>query len=364
MEDYLEEKPIEPDRLIEDIRKATLDISMTPVLCGSAFKNKGVQPLLDAVIDYLPSPLDVPVDRGPRRRRREPDHPRGLRRRALRGARLQGHGRPLRRQAHLLPRLLGQAQRRRARAQLGHRPHRARRPHPDDAREHAARRSRRSTRATSPPAWASSRPRRATRCRAPDAPVDPRGDELPRPGRAPLDRAEDQGRPGEAVRGAPAPRRGGPDLPGAHRRGDRPDRDLRHGRAAPRGDRGPPQARVQGRGGRRPPAGGLPRDDPQPRSRRWRASSSARPAARASTAWSTSTSSRRPARASTSSTRSRAAPCRPSSSPPSRRGSRRRSSRASRPATRWWTCAPRSRTASTTTPTPRRSPSRSPARWR
>ena len=64
MEDYLEEKPIEADRLIEDIRKATLDISMTPVLCGSAFKNKGVQPLLDAVIDYLPSPLDVPSIEG------------------------------------------------------------------------------------------------------------------------------------------------------------------------------------------------------------------------------------------------------------------------------------------------------------
>jgi elongation factor G len=64
MEDYLEEKPIEADRLIEDIRKATLDISMTPVLVGSAFKNKGVQPLLDAVIDYLPSPLDVPAVQG------------------------------------------------------------------------------------------------------------------------------------------------------------------------------------------------------------------------------------------------------------------------------------------------------------
>ena len=60
MEDYLEEKPIKVDRLKADIRKATLDISMTPVLCGSSFKNKGVQPLLDAVIDYLPSPLDVP----------------------------------------------------------------------------------------------------------------------------------------------------------------------------------------------------------------------------------------------------------------------------------------------------------------
>ncbi|MGH2847470.1 MAG: elongation factor G [Thermoleophilaceae bacterium] len=64
MEDYLEERPIEPARLIQDIRKATLDISITPVLCGSAFKNKGVQPLLDAVIDYLPSPLDVPPVKG------------------------------------------------------------------------------------------------------------------------------------------------------------------------------------------------------------------------------------------------------------------------------------------------------------
>jgi elongation factor G len=64
LEDYLEEKPIEPARLIQDIRKATLDISMTPVLCGSAFKNKGVQPLLNAVIDYLPSPLDVPPVEG------------------------------------------------------------------------------------------------------------------------------------------------------------------------------------------------------------------------------------------------------------------------------------------------------------
>jgi elongation factor G len=60
MEDYLEDKEIESDRLREDIRKATLDISIFPVMCGSSFKNKGVQPLLDAVVDYLPSPLDVP----------------------------------------------------------------------------------------------------------------------------------------------------------------------------------------------------------------------------------------------------------------------------------------------------------------
>src|SRR5574339_612342 len=42
------------------IRKATVEMKLFPVICGSAFKNKGVQPMLDAVIDYLPSPLDVP----------------------------------------------------------------------------------------------------------------------------------------------------------------------------------------------------------------------------------------------------------------------------------------------------------------
>src|SRR5919202_605413 len=57
---YLEGEEIDPDQIRAAIRKATLDIQMTPVFCGSAFKNKGVQPLLDGVIDYLPSPLDRP----------------------------------------------------------------------------------------------------------------------------------------------------------------------------------------------------------------------------------------------------------------------------------------------------------------
>src|SRR5205823_1005946 len=52
--------PVPAERLKASIRKETLDIALTPVFCGSAFKNKGVQPLLDAVLDYLPSPLDVP----------------------------------------------------------------------------------------------------------------------------------------------------------------------------------------------------------------------------------------------------------------------------------------------------------------
>jgi elongation factor G len=57
---YLEGEESDPDQIRAAIRKATLDIRMTPVFCGSAFKNKGVQPLLDGVVDYLPSPLDRP----------------------------------------------------------------------------------------------------------------------------------------------------------------------------------------------------------------------------------------------------------------------------------------------------------------
>jgi elongation factor G len=60
LELILEEAEISEDRVKEAIRKATLSTKLTPVLCGSSFKNKGVQPLLDAVVDYLPSPLDVP----------------------------------------------------------------------------------------------------------------------------------------------------------------------------------------------------------------------------------------------------------------------------------------------------------------
>ena len=64
VEMILEEQEISPERLKEAIRNATLAIQITPVLCGSSFKNKGVQVLLDAVIDYLPSPLDVPPVEG------------------------------------------------------------------------------------------------------------------------------------------------------------------------------------------------------------------------------------------------------------------------------------------------------------
>src|SRR5579872_2892996 len=60
----LEEKPIDPLVLKAAIRRLTCKIELVPVLCGSAFKKKGVQTLIDAVVDYLPSPLDVPAAEG------------------------------------------------------------------------------------------------------------------------------------------------------------------------------------------------------------------------------------------------------------------------------------------------------------
>ena len=60
----LEDAEIPAERIKAAIRKASLALQFTPVLCGSSFKNKGVQPLLDAILDYLPSPLDVPPVEG------------------------------------------------------------------------------------------------------------------------------------------------------------------------------------------------------------------------------------------------------------------------------------------------------------
>ena len=83
-DDKLLEKYLGGEEITEDEIKAALrsrviksvreeETAFVVVICGSAFKNKGVQPLLDAVVDYLPSPLDVPADPGPRSRRQGRD---------------------------------------------------------------------------------------------------------------------------------------------------------------------------------------------------------------------------------------------------------------------------------------------------
>ncbi len=64
LDHYLAEGSLEEDQILRGLRIGTIAGSLVPVLCGSAFKNKGVQPLLDAIVDYLPSPLDIPPIEG------------------------------------------------------------------------------------------------------------------------------------------------------------------------------------------------------------------------------------------------------------------------------------------------------------
>ncbi|HWG50288.1 MAG TPA: elongation factor G [Candidatus Acidoferrales bacterium] len=67
---FLEGEPISADELRSSLRKSVISLKLFPVLCGTAFKNKGVQTLLDAVVDFLPSPIDIPPAQG-----HDPDHP-------------------------------------------------------------------------------------------------------------------------------------------------------------------------------------------------------------------------------------------------------------------------------------------------
>ena len=99
MEKYVHGEAIGENDLRAALRRATIAMKAFPVLCGAAFKNKGVQPLLDAVVDYLPSPLDVPPIEGTAPDDDEDLDSQGFGRRSLRRFGLQDHDRPLRRPA-------------------------------------------------------------------------------------------------------------------------------------------------------------------------------------------------------------------------------------------------------------------------
>ena len=137
MEKYLEGKEITPDELRAAIRVATLQSKVVPVLCGTAFKNKGVQTLLDAVVDFLPSPLDKPPVEGV-----DPDGKVEIRKAAddapfRHGERVRRQQRPLRGRADLLPRVFGQDGVRILRPELVAWSQGAHRAPPQDARQQA-----------------------------------------------------------------------------------------------------------------------------------------------------------------------------------------------------------------------------------
>ena len=243
------------------IRKGTIDFHFVPVMCGSAFKNKGVQPLLDAVVDYLPSPLDIPPVEGHRSRNRTtkssvpPDDKAPFAGLAFKimddpfvgsitfvrvysGTMTSGTG--------VLNSVKDKT--------------RARRPHAADAceqpRRHQGSLCRRHRRVRGP----QDTPRPAKRCAIRNNPVDPGEDGIPRSGHRGRDRAEDQGRSGKDGRGAASSGAGRSVLPRLHRSGIRPDHPQGHGRAPSRDQGRHPEAHLQGRRQCRRAAGGLSRD--------------------------------------------------------------------------------------------------------
>ena len=132
---FLEGEEIGADELRRALRAGTLAYKIVPVLTGSALKNKGVQPMLDAVIDFLPSPLDVPPITGKDPRTGDEVTRADRPARALHRARLQDRGRPVRRQPRLLPGLLRHAEDRLVRVQQHEGHEGAGRAHPPDARQ-------------------------------------------------------------------------------------------------------------------------------------------------------------------------------------------------------------------------------------
>ena len=263
MEKYLAEEPITADDLKRALRTATLAAAVVPVLCGSAFKNKGVQPMLDAVIDYLPSPLDLPPTEGHR-----PGHPEDLMERKADDGEpfsalafkimtdpfvgkltyIRVYSGTLTKGASVINTTKDKKERIGRILQM-HANHREDKDaiYAGDIMAVVGLKNTTTGDTLSDPATRSSS----------------KSLDVPRAGDPRRRRAQDQGRPGQAVPRPLLAERGGPDLPRPLRRGDGPDGDLGHGRAAPRGAGRPHAARVQ-RGRQRGQApGGLPRDHPQ-----------------------------------------------------------------------------------------------------
>ena len=258
---YLEGKMPDEATLKKLIRKAVITGAFYPVLCGSAFKNKGVQPLLDAVVDYLPSPLDVPAIKGidPKGNEieRKPDdkEPMSLLAFKIMDDPFVGTITFCRIYSGTLSSGTGvinstkERKERIGRMLLMHANNR------EDIKEAYA---------GDIVALAGLKDTRTgdTLC-DPQHAGDPGEDGIPRSGHRDRDRAEVEGRPGKARRRAGQARGRGSVVPRPHRSGVRPDHHQGHGRAPPRHQGRHPQAHLQGRRQHRRAAGGLSRADHQ-----------------------------------------------------------------------------------------------------
>ena len=242
MEKYLDEGEFAVPELEAAIRRATLADKINPVLCGTAFKNKGVQPLLDAVVRYLPSPLDIDAIKGHAvndedahiERQPSDDEPfSGLAYKIASDPHLgkliyvRVYSGKLTAGANVLNSVTGRKER------IG----KVYQMHANKREEIA------SVGAGQIVAVMGLKETKTghTLSRHPE-PRRTRVDELPGSGDRGRDRAQDQERPGEAGHRDPAALRRGPDLHGQVRRGDRPDDHRRHGRAPPRDPGGPDEA--------------------------------------------------------------------------------------------------------------------------
>ena len=262
LEKYFGGEELTPEEIKGAIRKLTVASELYPVLCGSAFKNKGVQPMLDAVLDYLPSPLDVPPMIGHDVRdetRRSSAGPRPTEPFSALAFKVATHPffgkltyvRVYSGKVDAGSQVVNSTKGKKERIGKLFQMHSNKENPVDEAMAgHIYAMIGLKDTTTGDTLCDPAEPGRA------------RVDDVPGAGHLGRDRAEDQGRPGEAGHRDPEARRGGPDLPGPARRGDRPDHHQGDGRAPPRHPGRPDAARVQGRGERRQAAGGLPRDDP------------------------------------------------------------------------------------------------------
>ena len=261
MDKYLEEGDLSVEELKAGIRAMTISSQAYPVFCGTAFKNKGIQPVLNGVIDYLPSPLDVPDMVG----HKPGDESTELTRAAdwdepFSGLAFKVAAHPFFGSLTYVRVYSGQVQqgmqilnattgKKERVGKLFQMHSNKENPVEEAFAGHIYAFIGLKDTTTGDTLTDSANPIQLESMSFPDpvisVAIEPKT-------------KSDQEKLGV---GHPEARQGGSDLPGGARRGDRPDRHQGHGRAAPRRPRGSHEARVQRRGQHRQAAGGLPRDD-------------------------------------------------------------------------------------------------------